>query len=422
MTINTMKSPPLSPGASSPVSYTCTCPSPTPGLVLLFYRYFTSPPALPLPCPPPPSTLSTFHSALARSLHLAGKIRVSAEGFNVTVAGPRAAVHAYITACGAHWSFAGLPLSTPAAREAFFKPSPGCACVFGGVLSVRETHEITPMGVTGYVPAWDAVRRLSPAEFHARCWSAGSRVLVDVRNHYESRIGYFVDPRSGEPARRPGIRRFAQWPAWVRRWVREEGAADGEGNGEGEREILAYCTGGIRCEKATRWMVERGGVREGDRVAALEGGIAGYLMWMDEEIREGRKTPEDSLFKGRNYVFDARGSTGLEGGSGMPVANCHACGVPEDRLSKCRSEGCHLDLVVCSSCEAGDPRCCQNCKELDTASGESGYDGPRPICLCEMERETQLWGEDYFKRSKTKGAKRGGKSSGGISIQIKTIN
>lgn len=145
-------------------------------------------------------------------------------------------------------------------------------------------------------------------------------------------------------------------------------------------------------------------------------------MWMEEEIAAGRKRVGESLFRGKNYVFDGRGSVGLEVGDqgkedGRPVARCHGCGALEDRLSKCRSKGCHLVLVVCEECEEKDPRCCENCRELDVGRGEE--DGPRPICLCEMERETRLWGEDYFTRAKTKGKKKGGREA--VSLEVKAI-
>ena len=396
-------------------------------------------------------------------------------------------------ACVAHWSFAGLDLDLEEEeeenekqeenrkekegkrekrrrREEFFKPTPGCACVFGGTpASVRVTDEITPMGVSKYVPKeWDGVRRVSPGEFHELCWGGdgmgerkGEMVLLDVRNHYESRIGYFIDPRTGKEAVRPAIRRFAQWPAFVRRWVEEEGDGNPAGDSRSRdadeiedeiatkqveldekapRKIMAYCTGGIRCEKATRWMLENAPMRPGDEVYTLDGGIQAYLTWMADEIRAGRLTARDSLFKGRNYVFDARGSLGLGLNSGggadgdaeedniEPVAACHMCGTPEDRLSKCRSTGCHLVLVVCECCEQeGDVRCCGNCGELDS-KGARSTEGPRPICLCEMEREARLWGEENGKKGRVKGKGKGRRrgaterEDGGIRIQVKTID
>ncbi|KUJ18204.1 uncharacterized protein LY89DRAFT_706754 [Mollisia scopiformis] len=242
-------------------------------------------------------------------------------------------------------------------------------------------------------------------------------MLLDVRNHYESRIGYFVDPKTGEAALRPPIRRFSQWPQYVKKYMTGAEAQDEKGG----RQIMTYCTGGIRCEKGARWMEENMEKREGDSVCTLKGGIAAYMAWMDDEIRLGKKRPEDSLFKGKNYVFDARGSTGLEGdGLTHPVSSCHVCGRPEDRLSKCQSKGCHLILVVCEACESTHPRCCQNCHKLDvSASIPSAGKASRPICECERQREALLWGSDRLKGKKQKQSKR--ESAGGIEIQVKVI-
>lgn len=337
-----------------------------------------------------------------------------------------------------HWSFAGLEkeLDTEEKRSVFFKPSPGCACVFSNALaSVRVCSEITPMGVTNYEPRdWDVVQSLSPADFHAKCWEArGKKVLVDVRNYYESRIGYFVDPHTGEGGVRPDVRRFGQWPQFVKHNISalqsqidadlEKRLEDDDEGKEKGTQYLTYCTGGIRCEKGARFLAENlhgqhvGGT---DSVCTLKGGIQAYLMWMDEEIKAGRKTAGESLFKGKNYVFDARGSTGLsEGLEGLPVSQCHICGKLEDRLGKCRSRGCHLILVVCEDCEEGDVRCCPNCLELDRLTTEK-----RPICACEKEREKRLWGDRSVRLPRTQ-RKRGGKSSdigSGINIQIKAID
>ena len=353
------------------------------------------------------------------------------EGFNITVGGSVASIEKYIEACRQHWSFAGLTeeLDSDEKRNAFFKPSLGCACVFGTEgetekigANIRICEEITPMGVSSYIPKdWNIVESLSPAEFHSRLQTANEdgreNVLVDVRNHYESRIGYFVDPRTGEPGLRPEIRRFGQWPQFVRAHMSstpkafdsEELIIEDANVGERKRrQYMTYCTGGIRCEKGSRFLAENLNT-EGNNVCTLKGGIQTYLMWMDEEIKSGRRTPRESLFKGKNYVFDARGSTGLTTSSvsGVAkdgkdaVANCHVCGKSEDRLSKCRSKRCHLILVVCQACDSGaDPRCCEDCLALDTQAdgGQTteqkvfGKKKSRPICRCERERELKLWG------------------------------
>ncbi len=408
-------------GQSDAISYICTCPaSAIGGTVLLFYRYWSNIPHLPsqeVEKTRDLETLAGWHKDLTEIYKLTGKIRVAREGYNVTVAGTSPQIEEYMRHCCSHWSFAGLQLDTDEDRRLFFKPSEGCACVFGPErkASVRITAEITPMGVEGYAPrGWESVEALPPAEFHRRCHEE-KLLLLDVRNVYESRIGYFVDPHTGEPAARPPIRRFSQWPQYI-----EHHLQDLRGK---EKQIVTYCTGGIRCEKATRWMQEKIGSQPGQKVCTLKGGIAAYLSWMDEEVKQGRKKTTESLFLGRNYVFDARGSIGLgNGGSTEPVSRCHVCAAPSDDLSKCRSKGCHLILVICTSCEKGDPRCCQSCRNMELEVPCST--GARPICMCESEREAELWGGQRVKEPKTQGWRKARRKAPmnveHVEIQIKT--
>ncbi|TAQ90060.1 hypothetical protein B7494_g1598 [Chlorociboria aeruginascens] len=269
-------------GTSDPISYTCTCPashSPDGGQVLLFYRYYACPPLLSpshVPLTTSPSTLANWHLSQTTQYQLSGKIRIASEGYNVTVGGTTPNIKAYIQACIMHWSFSNLGLENEDKQRGFFKPSRGCACVFGGgPANIKVTAESTPMGVTNYAPRdWGIIETLPPQEFHARCWGEGV-LLLDVRNHYESRIGYFVDPKTEQPALRPGIRRFSQFPQYVRRWMdsegkeerKEEGKREGKEEKEKEgRNIMTYCTGGIRCEKGVRYMAENMERREGDTI------------------------------------------------------------------------------------------------------------------------------------------------------------
>jgi predicted sulfurtransferase len=389
-------------GESDPLSYACTCPaSKQGGSVLLFYRYWNNDPKLPelhLSKAAQPAELANWHETATQRLNLAGKLRIAKEGYNITVAGTREDIDSYVAECCAHWSFSGLCLETNADRDAFFKPSEGCACVFGNVSSIRVAAEITPMGVEGYLPSdWNRIESLPPDEFHKRCLE-GNNLIIDVRNHYESKIGYFIDPQSGEPALRPPVRRFSQWPQYVKQHMPQAVGAEGGP----PKQIMTYCTGGIRCEKAVRWMEETS-PQINSKITTLKGGIAAYLMWMNEEIKTGRKTPKDSLFKGRNYVFDARGSTGLFEETD-PVSTCHICRLPSSHLSKCRSKGCHLVLVVCPECKHEEPRCCQGCrdKNIDGAATEQAHGGSKPLCDCENERERQLWGGERTKTPKSR--------------------
>src|SRR5450432_2708269 len=163
-------------GQSDPLSYSCTCSAPSGGgSVLLFYRYWGNAPQLPgheRHKAADLEQLAEWHRSQTDKLHLTGKFRIAAEGYNVTVAGTRHEIDQYIKECVKHWSFTGLDLDSEEKQKLFFKPSEGCACVFGPekTASVRITAEITPMGVEGYIPSdWANIEVLTPAEFHKRC-------------------------------------------------------------------------------------------------------------------------------------------------------------------------------------------------------------------------------------------------------------
>ena len=407
-------------GSSDPISYTCMCGQP--GSVLLFYRYFANDLQLPeahFEEAQQPQIQADFQKKICEANGLTGKIRVSKEGFNVTVAGCHAAIEKYIDACIHHWSFAALDVGIKEKQDSFFKPTPGCRCCFPS-LSVRTTSEITPLGLTNYSPSsWSNIAPLPPAEFH-RIAKEEEVKLVDVRNHYESRIGFFVDGK-GREAIKPAVRRFGQWPRWVQEHkdvLLEK--ADKEEDPK-QKPILSYCTGGIRCEKGSRWMEES--LRSSGKevtIHTLDGGIASYITWMEEEIKAGRMKPDDSLFKGQNYVFDARGSLGIEGVE--PVSKCHVCGRKSARLGKCMTDGCHLVLVVCEQCDGGgkDVRCCESC--LSLSKEEVAQDIKRKrMCKCEQTREKGLWGDEKAKQVKSQGWKKEKKKLVHKNVRFETV-
>lgn len=275
------------------------------------------------------------------------------------------------------------------------------------------------MAITAYSPQdWGTVTSLEANEWHALLSSTPPPphdhiTLLDVRNHYESSLGHFVCA-GGRPTTRPAIRRFSQFPAYVRRrGVGGLGPADPSASTEAApaRKILSYCTGGIRCEKATRFMAEALSVSRlpapagsgsppadppagGVQICSLRGGIVAYLAWIDAEICAGRLTAADSAFKGRNYVFDARGSIGLAAGGEEMVGRCVRCGELGDQMRKCGSKGCRLEVVVCAGCEREEVVCCADCRDIETRPDSRGRNGARGMCQCERDREARLWGED----------------------------
>lgn len=388
-------------------SYSCHCPvGLEEGRVLLFYRYYANTPKMSLEhqkAADSPKEVAACHRQLAEELNLTGKLRIAREGFNITIAGTISSIEQYISFCCSHWSFSGIDLTTSAARKKFFKPTTGCSCVCPS-LSIKVCAEITPMAVTDYSPTnWSVVGGLEPPAWHAMIREGGEDiVLLDVRNHYESSVGYFVDGAQ-KKAIKPQLRRFSQLPQYIKRrrlddQLREDGAE--------KKMILSYCTGGIRCEKASRFLEENlpVGQQEKTKVFTLQGGIVAYMSWADQEIKDGRMTAADSLFRGRNYVFDGRGSIGLEGGHDCIVGRCIACKSPTDAIQKCKSASCNLELVVCTNCMHSGITCCQDCRELDIVLGECMF-GARSMCQCERDREASLWADSDQRKNEWQGSK-----------------
>ncbi|KND03344.1 uncharacterized protein SPPG_02387 [Spizellomyces punctatus DAOM BR117] len=395
-------------GGSDPVTLPCDALHAKSGTVLLFYRY------TPIH---DPEDVAAFQKDLCTRLGLSGKLRIAHEGLNITVAGETRNITEYVDVMVEHEVLSGLELKNDAERRRlFFKPSEGCVHVFDG-LSVKVVDEICPFGVRDWVPKrmrggiWEEsnqydpstpeskdpkVVALAPPEFHSLLSTLPNNkddyILLDVRNHYETRIGHFPS------AVLPPIRRFSTLPTYIHQ---------NKPTFSSRKAILTYCTGGIRCEKASAWLSEEMGVP----VIMLEGGIHNYLEWVKESGGE-------SLFKGRNYVFDARQSLGVQNDVNEDaVSFCYKCGTPTAALQKCIGTGCHLLVTCCTPCfeshsvksptENMGMYCCTACREIDVekttheanwhkdASLSSDTRGkPKPkrrLCSCEIERRRQLY-------------------------------
>ena len=215
-----------------------------------------------------------------------GTILLAAEGLNGTIAGPSAGVEAVL----AH--LRGLP----GCEGLTWKESRASEMPFGR-MKVRLKREIVTLGRPEADPS-RAVGSYVPAAEWNDLISQDDVVVIDTRNDYEVAIGTF------RGAVDPGTRRFGDFPDW---WARN---ADRFGN----KRVAMFCTGGIRCEKASSFLLSQGV----EDVFHLDGGILKYL----EDVPE-----HDSLWEGTCFVFDGRVSVahGLaEGGLGL----CHACRRP----------------------------------------------------------------------------------------------
>ena len=160
-------------------------------------------------------------------------------------------------------------------------------------------------------------------------------IVIDMRNHYEYEVGHFVNA-----IELPSDTFRDQLPMAVDMM-----------KGNEAKNIIMYCTGGIRCEKASAYMLHNGF----KNVFHLEGGIINYARQAKEEGLETR-------FIGKNFVFDNRLGEKI---TEDVIANCHQCGKPCDTHTNCTNNGCHLLFIQCPECAENYQGCCSvECKEM----------------------------------------------------------
>jgi UPF0176 protein len=265
-----------------------------------------------------------------------GTLLLAREGINGTVAGTEAAIGELVAWLEAIPELAGLELKYSHAAEMPFHR-----------MKVRLKREIVTMGVEGIDPLEGAGAYVAPQDWNALISDPGT-LVIDTRNDYEVSIGTFqgaVDPKT---------KSFREFPDWV---------AQHRDELEG-RKVAMFCTGGIRCEKATAY-VKSLGIED---VFHLKGGILKYL----EDV-----PAEESLWQGECFVFDERVSVshGLEPGD---IGLCRACRhpiTPEEKLSPQFSDGVS----------------CPHCYEARTDEDRARYaERQRQVALAEKRGEKHI--------------------------------
>ncbi|HUH46561.1 MAG TPA: rhodanese-related sulfurtransferase [Arenibacter sp.] len=161
-------------------------------------------------------------------------------------------------------------------------------------------------------------------------------VLVDMRNHYESEIGHFKN------AITPDVDTFRDSLDIIERDLADH---------KEDKKLVMYCTGGIRCEKASAYYKHKGF----KQVYQLEGGIIEYARQVGNQKLENK-------FLGKNFVFDHRRGERI---SDHVISHCHQCGNPCDTHVNCANEACHLLFIQCDACARAMDSCCSDtCKEI----------------------------------------------------------
>ncbi|MBL6660140.1 MAG: rhodanese-related sulfurtransferase [Crocinitomicaceae bacterium] len=181
----------------------------------------------------------------------------------------------------------------------------------------------------------DKGKHLNAEEFNALT-NDPETLLIDFRNHYESEVGYF------EGAILPDVDTFRDSLPKIEEEILK---------GNEDKNIVMYCTGGIRCEKASAWFKHRGF----PNVHQLEGGIIKYARDVQEQGIQNK-------FKGKNFVFDERRGERI---TEEIVSVCHLCGTPADTHTNCANSACHLLFIQCDKCKKKLDNCCSTeCQEI----------------------------------------------------------
>lgn len=203
------------------------------------------------------------------------------------------------------------------------------------VLKVKIRPKIVADGLNDHT--FDVTKRgkhLSAIEVNEKVNKEGAR-FVDMRNHYEWEVGHFKD------AILPDVENFRTALPVVEKMLEEQK----------DQPIIMYCTGGIRCEKASAYYLHRG-FRE---VYMVDGGIIEYA-------RQCKELGLENKFIGKNFVFDERLGERI---TGEVIARCHQCGKPCDEHVNCVNDACHILFIQCDECAEEYNDCCSvKCKKF----------------------------------------------------------
>lgn len=264
-----------------------------------------------------PDAYAAEHRRFCEELGLRGRILIASEGINGTCSGTTEACEAYMNWVRSDPRFADIEFKIDEADGHVFK-----------ALYIRVRPQIITISEELSVPVHERTgTHLSPAEWKEML-DDPDVVVVDGRNAYESEVGRFKN------AICPPVQNFREITSWLL-----EHKPDFEG-----KKILTYCTGGIRCEKLTAWMIDAGF----ENTYQLHGGI---VMYGKDPATQGEG------FLGVNVVFDDRVAVSA-GEKATIVTHCRECGELSANYVNCANVECNLRMIMCPSCEEKTGRCC----------------------------------------------------------------
>jgi len=287
-----------------------------PRTTISFYQYFT--------IQDPTGFRDQLYKSL-NALQVFGRIYVANEGINAQISVPTHLFEDFKTYLYSIEALKGLRLNIAVNDngKSFW------------VLRIKQRSKIVADGIEDESFSMENKGKYVNAMQMNELMSSPETIVIDMRNHYEYEVGHFVNA-----IEIPSDTFREQLPM----------AADMMKDKK-DKNIIMYCTGGIRCEKASAYMLHHGF----KNVFHLEGGIINYANQIKEVGLE-------SQFKGKNFVFDDRLGEKI---TEDIISKCHQCGAPCDTHTNCKNDGCHLLFIQCPSCAETYAGCCtQACTDI----------------------------------------------------------
>lgn len=288
----------------------------TPRTTISFYCYF--------PIEDPAAFRNKWYR-LMNDIEVYGRIYIAHEGINAQINCPDHNLEKLKTIIYAEPAMNNLRLNKAVDenRNSFY------------VLDIKVRNKIVADGITD--PEFSMAKKgkyVTARQFNEMIKDPAT-LVIDMRNHYEYEVGRFQ-----HAIEIPSDTFREQLPMAAEMFSDEK-----------DRNIIMYCTGGIRCEKASAWMMHNGY----KNVFHLEGGIINYINAVREEQLENN-------FLGKNFVFDERLGERI---TDDVLSNCHICGKPCDTHVNCANSACHLLFIQCDECRETMNQCCSSaCKDF----------------------------------------------------------
>jgi UPF0176 protein len=280
--------------------------------VLLFYKYVTI---------EDPETVATLVRALAKSLSLTGRVLIATEGINATLEGLPEHAEKFVSEFLADKRFADISVKRSVGDGAAFPK-----------LSVKVRTEIvgTRFSDEDANPRERTAKKILPEELREMYEKNDDFVVLDMRNDYEYKVGHFKDSVN------PGLASSRDLPDALPKLEQYKG-----------KKIVTVCTGGIRCEKMSAYLLSKGF----EDVRQLHDGMHGYM----------EKFPGKD-FNGSLYTFDQR--TTMNFGGNEIIGRCMLCESPSEKYVNCVNDYCHKHFIACDSCQEEDGTACSAaCRE-----------------------------------------------------------